>query len=141
MAGPSSRAHKQQKRPVSQAKAHEILEHGEVRGHALTKKQRGLFGAIAGGSPLKKYHHSPDTFDDTAKGERPGRREYHGQPENLNTSESPKKAGNSRGNIQQADGTGNLRADYKTKSARVPDSPSGKDRTLGDSYNDTKDLP
>lgn len=29
-------------------KAGEILRHGEVRGHPLTKKQRGLFGAIRG---------------------------------------------------------------------------------------------
>ena len=139
MPGPSSRAHKQQKRPVSKAKAHEILEHGEVRGHALTKKQRGLFGAIAGGNPLKKYHHSPDEYDDSGKGEAPSRRAYHGAPTNLHQSESPKKAGTSRGSVQASDGTGNLRADYKTKSASVPDSPSGKDRRLGDSYNDTKE--
>lgn len=41
--------------------------------------------------------------------------------------------------VQQSDGTENKRADNKTKSASVPDSPSGKDRRLGDSYNDTKD--
>lgn len=36
-------------------KAKTILRHGEVSGHPLSKKQKGLFGAIAGGSPLKKY--------------------------------------------------------------------------------------
>lgn len=30
-------------------KAKKILKHGEVRGHALSKKQKGLFGLIAGG--------------------------------------------------------------------------------------------
>lgn len=40
--------------PVSSMKAREILRHGEVHGQALTRKQRGLFGAIAGGSALRK---------------------------------------------------------------------------------------
>jgi hypothetical protein len=35
---------------VTQKKAKKILKHGAVRGHKLTKKQRGLFGARAGGS-------------------------------------------------------------------------------------------
>ena len=30
-------------------KAKEILRHGTVRGHKLTKKQKGFFGARAGG--------------------------------------------------------------------------------------------
>ncbi len=30
-------------------KAKEIMRHGEVHGEPLTKKQRGLFGLIAGG--------------------------------------------------------------------------------------------
>ena len=33
----------------SKAKAKEIMRHGEVRGHMLTEKQRGLMGMIAGG--------------------------------------------------------------------------------------------
>jgi hypothetical protein len=36
---------------VSKSKAKEILRHGEVHGHKLTKKQRGFFGARAGGLP------------------------------------------------------------------------------------------
>lgn len=55
--------------PVSQRKAKEILRHGEVHGQPLTQKQRGLFGAIAGGQKLtrtksahgkrhKSYHHT-----------------------------------------------------------------------------------
>ena len=33
---------------LSPEKARKILSHGEVRGKKLTKKQRGMFGAIAG---------------------------------------------------------------------------------------------
>lgn len=33
--------------PVTPGKAREMLHHGSVHGHALTKKQRGMFGAIA----------------------------------------------------------------------------------------------
>lgn len=39
---------------LSPRKAKEILEHGEVRGHKLTKKQRGFFGARAGNIPIKR---------------------------------------------------------------------------------------
>ena len=40
---------------LSKRKAKEILRHGEVRGHALTEKQEGLMGLIAGGGqPSKK---------------------------------------------------------------------------------------
>ena len=35
-------------RGISARKAREILRHGSVRGHKLTKKQRGMFGAAAG---------------------------------------------------------------------------------------------
>lgn len=33
---------------VSSRKAREILRHGTVRGHKLTKKQKRMFGAAAG---------------------------------------------------------------------------------------------
>ena len=39
---------------VSVAKAKEILRHGEVKGRRLTKKQRGFFGARAGGAPVRR---------------------------------------------------------------------------------------
>jgi len=35
-------------RRISSAKARKILREGSVRGHKLTKKQRGMFGAAAG---------------------------------------------------------------------------------------------
>lgn len=35
------------------AKAKKILKDGSIRGKALTSKQKGLFGAIAGGAKLK----------------------------------------------------------------------------------------
>lgn len=39
---------------VTQAKAKKILKHGSIRGRPLTKKQRGLFGARAGGKRARK---------------------------------------------------------------------------------------
>ena len=39
---------------VSKAKAKEIMRHGTVRGEPLTKKQRGFFGARAGGAPVRR---------------------------------------------------------------------------------------
>lgn len=39
---------------LTQAKAKKILRHGEVHGKPLTKKQKGLFGAKAGGQKLRK---------------------------------------------------------------------------------------
>jgi len=36
-------------RKITKDKAKEMLRHGSVRGHKLTRKQRGLFGAIAAG--------------------------------------------------------------------------------------------
>lgn len=42
------------KRGLHAAKAKEMLRHGEVRGHALTRKQKGLFGLIAGGGTPRR---------------------------------------------------------------------------------------
>ena len=39
---------------LTSEKAKKILHHGEVRGHKLTKKQKGFFGARAGGAPIKR---------------------------------------------------------------------------------------
>lgn len=39
---------------LTRAKAKEILRHGEVGGKRLTKKQKGFFGARAGGAPTKR---------------------------------------------------------------------------------------
>jgi hypothetical protein len=39
---------------VTKAKAKKILKHGSVQGKRLTKKQRGFFGARAGGKRRKK---------------------------------------------------------------------------------------
>ena len=38
---------------LTSTKARKILRHGEVRGKKLTKKQKGFFGARAGGAPVK----------------------------------------------------------------------------------------
>ena len=45
---------KTQPAQVSQEKAKEIMRHGEVRGHKLTSKQKGFFGARAGGTTVKR---------------------------------------------------------------------------------------
>lgn len=39
---------------LTQKKAGEILKHGEVRGHALSKRQKGFFGLIRGGGTPRK---------------------------------------------------------------------------------------
>ena len=39
---------------LTKAKAAKILHEGQVRGHALTKKQHGFFGARAGGAPVRR---------------------------------------------------------------------------------------
>lgn len=39
---------------VSQEKAKEIMRHGEVHGKTLTHKQKGFFGARAGGTPVRR---------------------------------------------------------------------------------------
>ena len=41
------------KKVVSQKKAKQIMKDGTVHGRPLTKKQRGFFGARAGGAPVK----------------------------------------------------------------------------------------
>ena len=39
---------------LTKEKSKEILRHGEVRGHPLTRKQKGFFGARAGGAPVRR---------------------------------------------------------------------------------------
>lgn len=39
---------------LTKKKAKIILKEGEIRGKPLTKKQRGFFGARAGGAPVKR---------------------------------------------------------------------------------------
>src|SRR6267378_2409007 len=75
-------------------------------------------------SKKPKYGHSPDRFEpDAIRAEAPPRIEYHGTPENLNTTESKKMAGQSRGKIQESDGTANLGANGRVKSAAMPEQP------------------
>jgi hypothetical protein len=42
------------KHGVSQHKAKKILKHGRAQGKPLTNRQRGFFGARAGGQPVKR---------------------------------------------------------------------------------------
>ena len=39
---------------ITKAKAKKILRDKRIRGKKLTKKQRGFFGARAGGAPIKR---------------------------------------------------------------------------------------
>lgn len=39
---------------LTKEKAKKILGHGAVRGRPLTKRQKGFFGARAGGMPVKR---------------------------------------------------------------------------------------
>jgi len=39
---------------LTKKKAKKILKHGSVRGHKLTKKQKGFFGARAEGAPVRR---------------------------------------------------------------------------------------
>lgn len=39
---------------LTKRKARKILRDGEVHGKPLTKKQKGFFGARAGGAPVKR---------------------------------------------------------------------------------------
>lgn len=39
---------------ISQTKAKQILREGEIGDRPLTKKQKGFFGARAGGAPVKR---------------------------------------------------------------------------------------
>ena len=50
------------KHKLTQSKAKEIMRHGEVRGKKLTKKQRGFFGAKAGGAKMKKLHNPQSPY-------------------------------------------------------------------------------
>ena len=43
-------AHKGSYKGLTQEKAKEIVKHGEVHGQPLTEKQKGFFGARAGGA-------------------------------------------------------------------------------------------
>lgn len=46
---------KRHRKKLTSAKAKKILRDGSVRGHKLSKKQKGFFGLIAGGKrPRKK---------------------------------------------------------------------------------------
>lgn len=45
------------KKGLTPSKARTILRDKEVRGHPLTKKQRGFFGARASGQPVRGLKH------------------------------------------------------------------------------------
>jgi len=90
----------------------------------------------------KKWHHSPDEYDPASLSETPPRKHYSSAPENLNTANTPKKAGGIPEKADGGDGTDNKRSNYKTKSSDVPSPAKGTTRWGGvNSYNDTGELP
>ena len=101
--------------------------------------------AIALSVARRSKGHSPDRFEPAAvRSAAPPRLEYHRTPENLNESQRPKVAGTSRGKIQESMGTDSPRSGQRTKSAGMPESPSGGQQRWPDgvqSYNDTAELP
>lgn len=106
---------------------------------------RGRFfigGHMAYTTSNKKFLKSPDNYDDAGKGDAPGRKSYSATPDNVTQRESPKRAGGIPSAVRKAEGTESPRADSKTKSARVPESGSGKSRipSAVDSFDDTKDF-
>lgn len=124
--------------PLKSGKSKQAFEHNVKAEIAAGKSQKQ---AVAIAYAVKRKGHSPDRFEpDAVNAAEPPRLEYHRQPENLNTSETPKKAGTSRGKIQESDGTASPRAEYKTKSAAMPEAKAGGSKIPGgvQSYDDTK---
>ena len=101
--------------------------------------------AVAIAYSVQRKGHSPDRFEsDAVSSVEPPRIEYHHDPENYTTETTPKRAGQSRGKIQESDGTGSMRANTNSKSAAMPDTPAGGKTMWADnvdSYNDSGDLP
>ena len=111
---------------------------------AAGKPQRQAVAIALRKAGKSKFQHSPDRFEpDAVNAAEPPRLEYHKDPENLNTAERPKMAGQSRGKIQENDGTASPRANNKTRSAGNPDVSAGQTRWPDgvQQYNDTGDLP
>ena len=117
---------------------HEMVESGHPQKQAVAAAMRKA------GKSKPKFMHSPDRFNPEALGETPPRLEYHKDPENLNTSERPKVAGTSRGKIQESMGTDSPRSGERSRSAGIPDAPSGGASHIPggvQSYNDSGELP
>lgn len=51
---PTSGVYRKKVAEITAGKAKKILKDGEVKGHKLTKKQKGFFGARAGVAPHKR---------------------------------------------------------------------------------------
>ena len=120
----------------AKVKAAMTKEYGAKKGEQVFYATMNKYG--------KKWHHSPDEYvPDDAHSVAPKRLHYKGEPANMHPSETPQKAGGSRGNIQQADGTANMRAGYRTRAASVPEPGSGKNSipSAVDTYNDSEESP
>lgn len=118
---------------------HELMHSGRPQKQAVAIALQSARKSTPG---KPKYQHSPDRFEDAGGPGAPSRKEYHRDPENLNTREQPKTASGIPGKVQQQDGTANRRAESKTKSASVPEPGKGGTKWGAvDSYHDTTELP
>lgn len=129
--------------PLKAGRSRKVIEANihELAGSGRPPKQAVAIALQKAG----KFQHSPDRFEeDAVNAPQPPRLEYHKDPENLNTTERPKIAGISRGKIQENSGTDSPRANERTRSASMPESPSGNAKAIPNgvqSYDDTGDLP
>lgn len=131
--------------PLKSGKSKKVISENIAEMVRAGHPQKQAIAAAYRKAGKSKYQHSPDRFTpDAVRDEAPPREEYHGDPENLNITESPKKAGTSRGNIQESMGTDSPRSGERTKAAGMPETPSGGKTRWPDGvqqYNDTGELP
>jgi hypothetical protein len=93
-----------------------------VKQYGAKKGEEGFYATMT--KYDKKWHRSPDVYDDTALGETPPKREYHAEQENVHAREG-KRAGGTPAGAQQNSGTESPRVETETRMAAAKSTPSG----------------